>query len=202
MLRTQIILRTERVVEMYNEVIKKLLKKIELLPETLIVMYLMKMFGLSENMARQAVYSACRNRACYKKGENIARTPFIEEDSSLRKKAKAFRVLLEFLPDSQEFVCENSPWLLAFVKGDKFVQVCFIERNLELVTSMMIAEKPIPKDERHSLKRIAIVEEGCDLKRIKAAGFAYFCTVNELFQLKIIAKCDEKEAWADVPEKD
>lgn len=185
---------------MYNEVIKDLLRKIEILPETLIVMYLMKMFGLSENMAHQAVFSACRSRACYKKGDNIARVPYVEEDSQLRKKAKAFRVLIEFLPESKDFICEF-PWLLAFTKDNKFVQICYIEHNMELVSSMMIAEKPIPKDERSAIKRIAIVENECNLSKIKAAGFAYFCTVSDDYVLNIVAKCDAAEAWADVPEK-
>lgn len=186
---------------MYNEVIKSLLRKIEILPEILIVMYLMKMFGLSENMAHQAVFSACRSRSCYKKGDNVARVPYVEEDSQLRKKAKAFRVLIEFLPESKDFICEFSPWLLAFTKDNKFVQICYIERNMELVSSMMIAERPIPRDERSAIKRVAIVESECDLSKIKAAGFAYFCTVDENFALKIIAKCDAAEAWADVSEK-
>lgn len=39
---------------MYNEVIKKLLQKIEALPEKLVVMYLMKVYKLSQPMALQA----------------------------------------------------------------------------------------------------------------------------------------------------
>lgn len=186
---------------MYNEVIKKLLRKIEILPETVIVIYLITVFNLSENQARQAIYAACRNRACYKKGDNIARTPFIEMDSNLMKKAKALRVSLEFLPDSQEFICAAHPWILAFTKGDKLVQVCYIEHNMELISSMVIAEKPTPASERDSIKRIAIVEENCDLSKIKAGGFAYYCTVNDNFKLTIIAKCDPAKAWDDVSEK-
>ena len=156
---------------MYNEVIKKLLHKIEILPENLVVMYLMKAYGLSENMARQAVYSACRNRTCYKKGDYLARLPYIETDSSLMKKAAAFRLVIEFLPDSQDFNVGYSPWLVSFLRGNNLVQVCYIERNMELVSSMMIAEKAVPKDERASIKRIAIIENGSDIAKVKSAGF-------------------------------
>ena len=152
---------------MYNEVIKKLLHKIEILPENLVVMYLMKAYGLSENMARQAVYSACRNRTCYKKGDYLARLPYIETDSSLMKKAAAFRLVIEFLPDSQDFNVGYSPWLVSFLRGNNLVQVCYIERNMELVSSMMIAEKAVPKDERASIKRIAIIENGSDIAKVK-----------------------------------
>lgn len=187
---------------MYNEVIKKLLHKIEILPENLVVMYLMKAFGLSENMARQAVYAACRSRTCYKKGECLARLPYIETDSTLLKKAAAFRLVIEFLPDSQDFNVGYSPWLVSFLRGGNLVQVCYIERNMELVSSMMIAEKSVPKDERELIKRIAIIENGCDIAKIKNAGFAYFCTVDDDFSLKIIAKMpDIESAWADVSEK-
>ena len=187
---------------MYNEVIKKLLHKIEVLPENIVVMYLMKAYGLSENMARQAIYAACRSRACYKKGDCIARLPYIETDSTLRKKAAAFRLVIEFLPDSQDFNVGYSPWLVSFLRGNNLVQVCYIERNMELISSMMIAEKAVPQEERASIKRIAIVEEGCDITKIKNAGFAYFCTVDANFSLRIIAKnSDIESAWADVPEE-
>jgi len=66
---------------------------------------------------------------------------------------------------------------------------------------MMIAEKAVPKDERTSIKRIAIVENGSDISKVKNAGFAYFCTVDTDFSLKIVAKnSDLESAWADVPE--
>ena len=109
---------------MYNEVIKKLLHKIEILPENLVVMYLMKAFGLSENMARQAVKPHDWSRTCYKKGEYLARLPYIETDSSLTKKAAAFRLVIEFLPDSQDFTVGYSPWLVSFLRGNNLVQVC------------------------------------------------------------------------------
>lgn len=100
---------------MYDEVIKKLLKKLDIIPEPLLALYLMKVYKLSENMAHQAVYAACRNRTCYKvNGNNIARTSFVEMNSNYMKVAKAFRVLLEFMSGTQNFVVAAYPWLLAF----------------------------------------------------------------------------------------
>lgn len=188
---------------MYNDVIKKLLHKIEILPETLVIMYLEKAYGLSENMARQAIFAACKSRICYKVGDCIQRLPYLESNSELRKKALAFRLVIEFLPDSEDFSVGYSPWLVSFLRSNHLVQVCIIERNMELVSSRMIADKPVPADERECFKRIAILEPGCDIRKIKKAGFAYFCEVNgQNYDLHILAKnADVKDAWADVPEK-
>lgn len=66
------------------------------------------------------------------------------------------------------------------------------DRGMEFMSSV---------SERNAIKRIVIVEEGCDIAKIKNAGFAYFCTVDSNFALKIIAKNDDEEAaWSDVPE--
>lgn len=192
----------ERKTNMYDEVIKKLLKKLDIIPEPLLVLYLMKVYKLSENMAHQSVYAACRNRTCYRvNGDNIARMSFIEMNSNYMKLAKAFRVLLEFMPSTQNFVVASYPWLLAFSNGKNFVQICYIERDMELVSSMVIAEKPVPKEDRASMKRIAIIDAGCEVSKVKAAGFAYFCTVSDNYQLNIVAKADPMKAWNDVPEK-
>ena len=79
---------------MYNEVIKKLLKKIEVLPKKVVILYLMKVYGLSENMANQALFAACRCRACFDKGDYVARMPYLDMDSAMMKRAKAFHVYL------------------------------------------------------------------------------------------------------------
>ena len=104
---------------MYDEVIKKLLKKLDIIPEPLLALYLMKVYKLSENMAHQAVYAACRNRTCYKvNGNNIARTSFVEMNSNYMKVAKAFRVLLEFMPGTRTLWSQRirGCWLLVMVK--------------------------------------------------------------------------------------
>lgn len=186
---------------MYNEVIRKLLQKIEALPEKLVVLYLMKMHNLSQPMAVQALYAAYKSRVAYQKNGYLVRNPYVEINSALRNKAVAFRVLLEFLPESQEFICSMSPWILSFMKGNLYVQVCRIENGMELSTSMMIAGKSVPAADRAAIKRIAIVEPGCHLEQIKAVGISHFCTVDDDFKLEIIKKTDPKEAWNDVPEK-
>lgn len=81
---------------MYNEVIKKLLQKIEALPEKLVVMYLMKVYKLSQPMALQAVYAAYKSRVAYQKGGYAVRNPHVEINSALRHKGTAFRVCWNF----------------------------------------------------------------------------------------------------------
>ena len=186
---------------MYNEAIKKLIRKMEILPEVLVQMYLMKKYNLSENMAYQATHAACRARCTYKIGTCLAATPYITMDSAHMKRAKAFRVYLEFIQKSDGFTVPGYPWTLAFNSGVNYVQVCCIERDMELVSSKVIADKPVPAEDRQTIKRIAIVDPGCAIQRIKAAGFTYFCTVSDSFQLKIVSKCNPETAWNDVPEK-
>ncbi len=189
---------------MYNEVIKELLRKLQIVPEDLLVLYLRTMFPdvMTENLARQQIYSACRSRIAFKKGNYIAISRFVEPDSSADKLAKAFRIAIHFLPESRTFVKASSPWLLSFPKGSNLIQVCYIENGMEFVTSKMIAEKPVPLSDREEIKRIAIIENVANLEKIKAAGFVNFCTVeNDFVTFKIAAKCAPEEAWADVPEK-
>lgn len=186
---------------MYNDVIKKLLKKIEIIPEDLLVIYLMNMCNLHEKKARQAIYAACRGRACYRvAGEYIASSSYIEWDSAKAKLAKAFKVFMSIAPEKDDFTRPTYPWLLSFTKDNIWYQIGYIERGMEFVTSSMYADQEIPEAQRASIKRIAIVEKDCDLSQLKQAGFTRFCTVDEAYVLKIVAKIDDvEEAWKDVP---
>lgn len=186
---------------MYNEAIKKLIRKLEILPEVLVQMYLRKKFNLSENMAAQAAHSACRARCAYKVGNCLAAAPYIKMDSAHMKRAKAFRVYLEFIQKSDGFTIPGYPWVLVFNSGVNYVQVCCIDRDMELVSSKVIADKPVPMEDRKTIKRIAIMDPSCSIDRIKAAGFSHFCTVSDNMELKIVAKRSAEEAWNDVPEK-
>ena len=185
---------------MYNEVIKKLLRKYEIIPEDLVVMYLMKAYGLSRNMAEQAVFAACRSRAAYKRGDYLMRVPYLDANSTTQKKSLAFRIVIEFLPESDDFETGYSPWLASFIKDGNLIQVCYIERGMELLTSMMVGEKPVPVEDRSSIKRLLIVEPGCDLSKIKKAGFSHICTIDGSYNIAILAHFDDvEEAWRDVP---
>lgn len=185
---------------MYNEVIKQLLKKLDIIPERLLAMYLMKKYNLTENMAHQAIHAACRNRSAYRVGDCVARAPFIEYTSAEKKRAKAFRVFLEFLSQAESFRIADYPFILSFATGKNYVQVCYIERGAELSGSMVISNIPVPSIERPTIKRIAILEDGCNIAMIKSAGISHFCNVSDEFSLKIIKKTDPKTAWNDVPE--
>lgn len=181
----------------YEKIVRNLLEKTGGLPEVLVVAYLRKAHNLTENTAHQTVYAAVRNRAAYKKDNWLVRTPYVEIDSVLRNKAKAFRVVLEFLPESMNFICSQYPWLITFSKGQFLVQVCKIDADMELTTSMMIANVPVNKNDKTYIKRIAIVDPLCSIEKIKMVGFSNFCVVDDDFVLEIIKNIPPEEAWRD-----
>lgn len=181
----------------YEKIVRTLLEKIEGIPEILVVAYLRKAHNLTENTAHQTVYAAVRNRAAYKKDGWLLRTPYIEVNSALRNKAKAFRVVLEFLPDSMNFVCSQYPWLITFSRGQFLVQVCKIDADMELTTSMMIAATPVDKHDKPYIKRIAIVEPSCNFEKVKKVGFSNFCVVDDDFVMEVINNIPPEKAWED-----
>lgn len=184
----------------YDKIIKDILAKIEGLPVVLVMAYLKNAHNLTANTAQQAIYAATRNRICYKKDEWIVRTPYVEIDSALKNKAKAFRLVLEFLPDSMNFICSQYPWLLSFTKEQFIVQVCKIAKDMELTTSMMIAQIPVPQEDRQYIKRIAILDDGCDITKIRAVGFSNYCTIDDQYFLKVVNNITPDEAWSDMNE--
>lgn len=188
---------------MYNDIIRQLLEKIEILPEALLIRYLVRAFpSITPMFAKKAIHSACRSRVGFRKGEFICRTPYLEVDSNVMKKIKAFAVMLDIVKGKCDFVCSQYPWILGFTHNKYYIQICAIEHNMELVRSKLIADKPVTLQERDVVRRIAIVDAGCDISKIKAAGFFYFCTVDDDYRVTIIAKNIDKEgAWKDVPEK-
>ena len=191
----------KEIIFVYNDIIKKLLKRIEVLPKKVVILYLMKAYNLSANMANQAIYAACRAKACFEinDGDYIARLPYIKAERNTIQRAKAFRVALEFLPDSQEFVCAQHPWLLAFVSSGSLVQVGYIERDMEVAESSLIASIHVPVEDRATTKRIIIAEEGCRLDKMKRAGISFICCVNDAFDIEILEKRYGDDVWNDVP---
>lgn len=185
---------------MYSEVIKTIMSQMHILPRKLLIMYLVKKCNISESVASNAVHAAWRNRDVWLlDGDLIALKKFIEFDSEAKKRAKAFRVYLEFIKDSNGLTISSYPWSLTFNAGVKFVQVCNVDRDMELTTSMSIKELPVEKEDREYIRRIAILEPGCAIQKIKKVGFIYYCSVSDDYTLKIIQRCDEATMWDDIP---
>lgn len=191
---------------MYNEAIKELLAKIDALPEELVVMYLRKVYPLTENLARQTLYAACRARACYPDNKGwVRRGPYTEMDSMSVVRAKAFRAICEFLPESKTFCSCGHPWLYACdatSRGKSYlVQIGYISKGKETITSMLVAGQPVPQEDRDFMRRIVIVDPTCNLDLIKLAGYTHFFTVDEkTWELEIVRRIPDEEAWKDVRE--
>lgn len=193
---------------MYSEAIKELLKKIDALPEYLVVLYLRKVYGLTENLARQTLFAACRARACYPDNKGwIRKTAYTEIDSMSIVRAKAFRAICEFLPDSRTFCVASHPWLYVCnaKSGDKdfLVQIGYIPSGKETISSMLVASRACSIADREYIRRIVIVEPNVNLNLVKAAGYTHFFTVDEKsenWNLEIVRRVPDKEAWNDVAE--
>lgn len=185
---------------MYNEVIKTIIRTMQILPRKLLIMYLMKKCHISESVASNAVHAAWRNRDVWLlDGDFIGIKRRMEFDSEAKKRAKAFRVYLEFIDSSNGLTISGFPWAISFNSGSNFVQVGVIDRDMELATSMTIKEKPVAKEDRAYIRRIAILEAGCNITKIKKVGFIYFCSVSDDYTLKIIQRSDENTMWDDMP---
>lgn len=188
---------------MYREPIKKILKITDMLPEELLSEYLKRMYpNLTKNQTHQAIYSAVRAGCCFKDANGyIVKARNIPFNSQMAKRFKAFKVFLEFCPNAVDLTQSSYPWIYSFFSQNKFIQVGYIEHSREFTSSIVFAECPIPLDERPTISRICIVDENCNIERIKATGFRFFCTVDDNYKLKIIKKINFEDAWKDVPAK-
>ena len=186
---------------LYVEEIKKLLdKQITAVPYVLLTDYLQRNYGLSQYASEEAVYSAARERAVIEKDGYIVRPqrPIVDSQALLR--AKAFAVVLEYMPEAQHFCAGTTPWVYAFIKDGIIYQVGYIARGDEFAQSNIVCMQPVPVEERAGYRRILVVEKGVNLDKIKAAGYRNICTVDETdnFNIEIIKKIPQNEAWADV----
>lgn len=185
---------------MYNNIIKELLNKIEVLPVELLVRYLQARCSLSENLARQSIYAAARDRICCisEDGTIVAKQRGLAFDSKYRKKAAALAAIIQFLPDSADFICSKFPWVLTFLKGDKVVQVCYIENNYEIALSNIIKDIPVAEDDRPYYFRIGILENPEGFEKMKAVGFRHFCCVDDKYKVKGLVNVEKEDAWDDI----
>jgi mRNA-degrading endonuclease RelE of RelBE toxin-antitoxin system len=187
---------------LYTDEIKRLLdNQIKVVPYSLLVDYLHRNFGLSQYASEEAVYAAARARAVIKDGDYVMRSQFIKPDGMTMANAKAFAVVLEYMPDATNFCVGTVPWRFAFVHNGKLFQVGYIKGGEEFAQSNILALKPVPEEERENYTRILVVEPNVDMSKIRAAGYRFICTVDETdnYNITIIKKVPQEEAWADVP---
>lgn len=187
---------------LYTDEIKRLLdNQIKVVPYVLLVDYLKKNFPLSQYAAEEAVYAAARAQAVTKDGEYIVRNKFIKPDGMTVANAKAFAVVLEYMPEATSFCVGTVPWRYAFVRRGKLYQVGYIKAGDEFAQSNMLAMKPVTLEDRENYCRILVVEPNVDVSKIRAAGYSFICTVdeNDSYNIQIVKKIPQEEAWADVP---
>ena len=96
----------------HNEDIKDLLSVIPIIPDKLMIEYLMRRFDMTPNRARETIYNACRQYAkkkpvCYATNEGLARYNDLTMNSKIMQQCRAFRVACEFLPESRAFSCPS-----------------------------------------------------------------------------------------------
>ncbi|MEG1926502.1 MAG: DUF5697 family protein, partial [Ruthenibacterium sp.] len=165
----------------HNNTIKEILKKYKAMPDPLLRDYLRLKFNMTENLAGQTIFDACRKNYCVAKDGYVALYDDIEIDSSIIAKCRAFRVSLEFYPESMDSMFPSAPWLLAFVANNKNVYICQISKGQELTIPSLIISRTASKDEREYTQRIAILGKGCDKSLIDHCGITSYCVVDDAF---------------------
>jgi len=184
---------------MYNEVIKKIVKKMKVIPSKLLVKYLMDICNLSEDVAMQSIYIATRSHVCYQLGDKVFSSKNAKWDNDTKKRAKAFRIFMAIVKEYVEFEIATYPWLLEFAKDKIFIQIGYIEKGMEHESAEIYSQQYVPLIHRPKTKRIAIIESGCDLKALQKLGFVYFCEVNDEYDFNIIEKVKDKEVeWGRI----
>lgn len=186
----------------HSEAIRSLIKKTAPIAVEVVRLYLIKKFNIPMNskISEQAIHAAERDGYCFIKDGFVCLDRNTDITTHNRHMSKALRVALEIEPSGESLLIGNNPGLISFVKNGKFVQICVIEPDMEYAMSSLLAATPVPKDERASIRRIAIVETGSKVDRIKAAGITTYCRVNDAYGLSIDKSDASEEAWADVPE--
>ena len=189
---------------LYTDEIRWLLdNRISAVPYVLLVDYLRKTYNLSQYAAEEAIYAAARARQVTESNGYIVRPKKPQLDSQTIAKAKAFAVVVEFLPDATNFCSGYTPWVYAFLKDGKVFQVGYMRRGDEFGQSHLLRNRPVPEEERDNFVRILVVEPNVDLSKIQNVGYSFYCTVDEKdnYNIEVIKKIPREEAWENVPTK-
>ena len=160
----------------HNEDIKDLLSVIPIIPDKLMIEYLMRRFDMTPNRARETIYNACRQYAkkkpvCYATNEGLARY----NDLTM------------------------NPWLLNFCEDGHAYYVCEFKRGEELLLSDMIRSTGIQQEMRPVTRRVAILAPGANRSLISECGIKFFCTVDDDWDLAVTEAVPDDEVWNGVP---
>lgn len=183
----------------HNEDIKDLLSVIPVIPDKLMIEYLMRRFDMTPNRARETIYNACRQYAkkkpvCYATNGGLARYNDLAMNSKIMQQCRAFRVACEFLPESRAFSLPKlHPWLLNFCEDGHAYYVCEFKRGEELLLSDMIRSTGIQQEMRPVTRRVAILAPGANRSLISECGIKFFCTVDDEWDLAVTESVPDDE---------
>lgn len=178
---------------------------IPVIPDKLMIEYLMRRFDMTPNRARETIYNACRQYAkkkpvCYATNGGLARYNDLAMNSKIMQQCRAFRVACEFLPESRAFSLPKlHPWLLNFCEDGHAYYVCEFKRGEELLLSDMIRSTGIQQEMRPVTRRVAILAPGANRSLISECGIKFFCTVDDEWDLAVTESVPDDEVWNGVP---
>lgn len=214
---------------MYNDIIKKLLRKLGAAPECLILKILVEVYGESESTAANALYDAYRKKIIYKQQSNAIDFAVWHPDFKIvpkcHKVASALSTAISLLPDSEnlfsdfEFILADYPYEIAFILPipddeddaedslgqNTLVRIIYCEKGDLFSTGYLLQSLSIPKNVRDFIYQIAIVPMDVDfdaLEYLKRKGIALVCQTNDVTaQVFVIQDYSEDEdLWEDIPE--
>lgn len=189
----------------HNEDIKDLLSVIPIIPDGLMLEYLMHRYDMTPNRARETIYNACRQYAkkkplCYATNDGLARYADLTMNSKVMQQCRAFRVACEFLPESRAFSLPKlHPWLMNFCEDGYVYYVCEFQKGEELLLADIIRSTGISQDMRAVTRRVAILAPGANRSLISGCGIKFFCTVDAQWDLTVTEAVPDAEVWNGVP---
>lgn len=119
---------------------------------------------------------------------------------------KAFRVAIELMDDTQKITSNSQmmrrgyPFEYLVITGNKVYEIAFIANGQETASSILIGERYVEPEERQYVRRIAVVDYGCDIEYIKRVGFSKIARVTAENEVEVIESIDQEEAWEDMDE--
>lgn len=208
-----------------SQEIKKVVTRFHVIHKSVLSLYLSRYYNQSKELTDKSIHKAAVARICYELADDfIGETPFSEVTSTAKQMSRAFRVAIEFMKieeysflDSRVLAGNDCNTLLLVTKPpndevrknnagaqSSVIQISYIPRGNEVVTSQMMASVPVADFMRKMVIRIGIVETGFRLDYIGKVGFSmliHFGKDQYTFETNDIITIEKEGRWDDVKSK-
>ena len=210
-----------------SEELVYLVRRYHAIHEDVVTMYVSKAGNISavaaKNLIHKAVIAHLIDEQDTNFGKCFVESIFYKVTSMNMQMSRAIRISMEFMGLGettffhQRVMDGNDATTLLFVQNppdekelesnahasSRIVQIGYIENSNELPITTMMATKPVPKDMRSYVIRIAAVEPGFHAERCLKAGYYMFIRFQQnmfTFMTSDITVTEKESRWDDVKE--